>query len=105
MSRIVAPPYYQDWGQVEQEVKDRVVHPLVQHYLEVVPQASDTVAKMVNYEKTGSLNQDFSIQESKNIVGLDVVTMKSRYSNIVVQVAKVGSIFGQDMSIVEEIYC
>ena len=67
------------------------MHPLVQHYLEVAAEAVDTVDTMVDYEETGSLDKDFSIPETKELVGLDVVPMKSKGSNIAFQVTKVGA--------------
>ena len=102
--QIVALPYYQDWGQVEQEVEDRVVHPLVQHYWGVVAVATDIVDGVPGYEKTDSLDKGFSIPQTKGIAGLDVVSIKSKGSNIAVHVAKVGATVYQDMSIAKEIY-
>ena len=56
----------------------------------VAAKAADTVDNMVDYEKNGSLDKDFSIPETKDLVGLDVVPMKPKGFNIVLQVAKVG---------------
>ena len=50
--------------------------------------------RMVDYEKIGSLDKGFSILETKELVGLDVVPMKSKYLDIVLRVAKVGDIVG-----------
>ena len=58
---------------------------------------------MDDYGETGSLDKDLSIPETKELVGLDVVPMNSKDSDIVLQVAKVGSIVCQDMSMVEKI--
>ena len=52
----------------------------------------DTADRMVDYEKKGSLDKDFSIPETKELVGLDVVAMKSKDLDIVLQVGKVGAI-------------
>ena len=101
--QIVAPPYCQDWGQVGQEIEDEVVHPLVQYFLGVTAEAADTADRMVDYRETGSLDKDFSVLETKELVGLDVVPTKSKGSYIVLQVKKVSATVCQDMSIVEEI--
>ena len=74
----------------------------------VAAKAVDTVYRMVGYvettyEVTGSLDTDLSIRETKELVGLVVVPMKSRGSDMVLQVAKVGAIVCEDMSMVEEI--
>ena len=100
--QIVTVPYCWDWGQVEQGIEDRVVHPLVQNYLGGASKATDTMDKMVDYEKTGSLDTDFSIPETKELVGLDVVPMNSKGSDISLQVVKVGATMYQDMKIMEE---
>ena len=47
--------------------------------------------RMDDYGETRSLNKGFSIQETKWLVGLDVVPMKSKGLDIVLQVAKVGA--------------
>ena len=52
--------------------------------------ASDTVDRVLDYGETGSLFKGLSILETKELVGLDVVPMKSKGSNIALQVTKVG---------------
>ena len=69
-----------------------MVHPLAERYLGVATEAIDTANRMVGYEETGSLDMDFSILETKELVGLDVVPRKSKGSDMVLEVAKVGSI-------------
>ena len=85
-----------------------MVRPLVQHCLGVAAEAPDTTDTMVGYaetgyEKTGSLDTDFSIVKTKELVSLVVVPMKSRGSDMVLEVMKVGSIVHYNMSMVEEI--
>ena len=63
----------------------------------------DTIDRVPDYGETGSLDKGFSIPETKRIVGLDALPMKSKGSYIVLQVVKVGATVCQDMNIVEEI--
>ena len=84
------------------------MHPLVQCYLGATAEAVDTVDRMVgyvetSYEEISCLDTDFSIPETKVLVDLAMVPMKSRGSNMVLQVMKVGDTIFQDMSMVEEI--
>ena len=80
-----------------------MVHPLVESYLGVVAEAVDIADRMVGYEETGFLDTDFSILKTKELVGLVMVPMKFRGSEMVLQVAKVGATVCYDMSTVEEI--
>ena len=66
-------------------------HPLVYHYLEVVVVDDDTTDRMANYGETGSLGKGFSILETKGLIGLDAVPMKSKGLDIVLLVANVGA--------------
>ena len=59
------------------------MHPLVHRYLGVVAKAFDTADRMVGYVETGYeetvfLDTNFSIPETKELIGLVVVPMKSR---------------------------
>ena len=81
------------------------MHQLVQHYLGFIAKDVDTADTMADYEKIGSGDKDFSIPETKELVSLDVVPMKSKGSYIVLQVVKVGATMVQDTIMVEEIYC
>ena len=101
--QIDSLPYCWDQGQVEQAIEEGVVLPLVQCYLGVVVEAVDTADRMDGYEENGFLDRDFSILETKELVGFDVVPMKSKGLDIVLQVVKVGATVCQDMSMVEEI--
>ena len=58
----------------------------------VADEAIDTTYRMVSYEETAFLDMDFSIPKTKELVGLDVVPMKSKGSDIVLLVAKVGAV-------------
>ena len=44
---------------------------------------ADTMDRMVDYGETGSLGKVLSISETKGLVDLDVVHMKSKGSDIV----------------------
>ena len=66
--------------------------------------ATDTMERMADYGKMGSMDKGFSIPETKGLIGLDAVPMNSKGSDIVLQVAKVCAIVCYDMSILEEIY-
>ena len=66
--------------------------------------ASDTVDRVLDYGETGSQDKGFSILDTKGLVGLDLVPMKSKGSDIALQVAKVGATMYKYMSIVEEFY-
>ena len=73
------------------------MHLLVQCYLGAAAEAADTADRMVGYvetgyEETGVLDTDFSIMETKELVGLVVVPMKSRVSNTLLLVVKFGAI-------------
>ena len=46
---------------------------------------------MVGYEEIGSLDTEFPIPETEELVALDVVSMKSKGLNIVLQVVKAGA--------------
>ena len=65
--------------------------------------AANTSDRMADYEKTHSLDTDFSILETKELVGLDVVPMKSKDSYIILEIEMFGSNVGWYMSIMEEI--
>ena len=45
---------------------------------------------MADYGETDSLDKDFSIPETKELVGLDLVPKKSKGLDIVLQVVNVG---------------
>ena len=68
-----------------------MVPPLVQHYLGVSTVAAGTADRVADSRKSGSLGKGFSIPETKGLVGLDAVLMKSKGLDIILQVAKVGS--------------
>ena len=73
-----------------------MVCPLVQCYLGVAVEASDTADRMVGYaengyEEIGFLDTNSSISKTKDLVGLDVVPMKSKGSDIVLDITKVVS--------------
>ena len=51
----------------------------------------DTTDKMYDYGEIGSLDKSFSVVKMKGLVGLDVIPMKSKGLNILLQVAKVGA--------------
>ena len=53
--------------------------------------AADIAHRMDDYGETGSLDKGFSISETKGLVGLDVFPMKSKGSNIALQVVKFGA--------------
>ena len=62
--------------------------PLVQRYLGVAAEATNIVDRMVGYveigyEETSFQDMDFSIKETKELVGLVVVPMRSRGSDMV----------------------
>ena len=64
------------------------MRPLVQCCLEIATDTGDTAYRMVgyaetSYEENGSLDMDFSIPETKDLVGLAVVPMNSRGSDMV----------------------
>ena len=65
--------------------------------------ASDTVDRVLDYGEIGSQDKGFSILDTKGLVGLDLVPMKSKVSDIALKIAKVGATLYEDMSIVEEI--
>ena len=56
------------------------MHPSVERYLGVAVEATDT---MIGYEENGFLDTDFSIHGTKELVGLAVVPMRSRGSDMV----------------------
>ena len=65
--------------------------------------ASDTVDRVLDYGEIGSQDKGFSILDTKGLVGLDLVPMKSKGSDIALKDAKVGATLYEDMIIVEEI--
>ena len=65
--------------------------------------ASDTVDRVLDYGEIGSQDKGFSSLDTKGLVGLDLVPMKSKGSDIALKVAKVGATLYEDMIIVEEI--
>ena len=65
--------------------------------------AVDTANRVLDYGETGFLDKGFSNLKTKGLVGLSVVPMKSKGSDIALKVAKVGATLYEDMSIVEEI--
>ena len=81
-----------DWDYIEKEIKDGAVRPLVHRHLGVTTKAANSTHRMVGYEETGFLDTYFSILETKELVGLAVDPRKSRHLDMVLQVAKVGSI-------------
>ena len=65
--------------------------------------ASNTVDRVLDYGEIGSQDKGFSILDTKGLVGLDLVPMKSKGLDIALKVAKVGATLYEDMSIAEEI--
>ena len=53
--------------------------------------ASDTMDRVLDYGETGSQDKGFSILDTKGLVGLDLVPMKSKGLDIALKVAKVGA--------------
>ena len=49
---------------------------------------ADITDRMVGYEETGFLDTDLYILETKELVGLDVVPMKYKDSDIMLMVVK-----------------
>ena len=66
-----------------------MVQPLVSYYLGVTTMVADIADRMANYGETGSMDKGFSIPETKGLVGLDVVPMKSKGLDIALQFLKV----------------
>ena len=65
--------------------------------------ASETMDRVLDYGETGSQDKGFSILDTKGLVGLDLVPMKSKGLDIALKVEKVGSTLYEDVIIAEEI--